>query len=693
MTRLEFRVAVDSPRPRSALAMVALASATLAITGQLSPWPLLLAALALAWAVRRGARPAGWQRNRWLLNAALAGCVVSAFVTHLLGGALLVALAHFAVLAQGLQLVDARPRRTEFLLVALAIFQVTLAANLTDSVIFPPLLIAFTIAAVWTLVVHTLRAEALEAGEPEAARRALSRGLERTTLMASLCSVLLSLALFPLLPRVRSGAIFDKGFGVAVATSGFSERVELGDIGRIRLDPSRVMRVTTLEGPVAAPGDRYWRGLAFDRFDGRRWAVTPSLRTPVQGDPEIGVDLGGPRRRGSRAVQQIAREEIRSGVLFTPGLPAAFRGAVGRLERDANRSLHAPAASSKRVLYHVVAELTEPSDAELAAQAVEAPKGDPRYLQLPPLDARVVALAREITAGAANDAARVRAVESWLRSHGLYTDAPPDFGDTRSPVEAFLLDRTEGHCEYFASAMVVLVRSLGLPARIVNGFAGGHSNALGGFLEVAQSDAHTWVEVPYAKDGWVRYDPTPPDLRLASAEALRGSGSFTELASAIELWWFRNVVDFDRGHQARAVRSVWLAWHRWRKDQVSPETPFGEDSPFSILLPTVPLWGFALVALAGSALAAELRRQRWRRRQRLPAAYADALRLLARRGHVRGEAQTARGFAHSLAERIPPPAALAFHHLTDAYLAQRFGSASPGDDGAELRALRDSLRR
>ena len=692
MSRLEFRVAVDSPRPRSALAMVGLASATLALTGHIQPWALVLCALALGWAVRRGARPAAWQRNRWLLNGALAGCVSAALAVELTGGALIVALAHFAVLAQGLQLVDARPRRTEFLLVALAIFQVTLAANLTDSVLFPPVLVAFTVAAVWTLVVHTLRAEALEAGEPEAARRALSRGLERTTLFASLCSVLLSLALFPLLPRVRSGAIFDKGFGVQVASSGFSDRVELGDIGRIRLDPTRVMRVTTLEGPVTPAGERYWRGLSFDRFDGRRWSITPSLRTPVQGDTEIGVDLGGPRRRGSRAVQQIAREEIRSGVLFTPGLPAAFRGAVGRLERDANRSLHAPAAAGKRVLYHVVAELSEPTDRELALDAVESPKGDPRYFQLPPLDPRVGALAHEILAGQANDVARVRAVESWLRSQGRYTDSPPDFGDDRSPVEAFLLERTEGHCEYFASAMVVLLRSAGLPARIVNGFAGGHGNTLGGFLEVAQSDAHSWVEVPFREAGWVRFDPTPADLRLASADALRETAGWTELASALELWWFRNVVDFDRGHQARAVRSVWVAWHRWRKGE-APAEMLDEEDPFSLTVPTAPLWGAALLLLLGGALAADLRRRRGRRRQRLPAAYAHALRLLGRRGHVRGEAETARGFALALAGRIPPPAAESFRRLTDAYLAQRFGGAPGAAEPAELRILRDSLRR
>jgi transglutaminase-like putative cysteine protease len=690
VTRLEFRVAVDTPRPRSALAMVGLASATLAITGQVQPFALGVAALAIVWATRRGARPAAWQRSRWLLNFALVGCVAAAGFIDAFGGTLIVALAHFAVLAQGLQLVDARPRRTEFLLVALAVFQVTLAASLTDSVLFPPLLVAFTVAAVWTLVVHTLRAEALEAGEPEAARRALSRGLERTTLIASLCSVLLSLALFPVLPRVRSGAIFDKGFGATVATSGFSDRVELGDIGRIRMDPTRVMRVTTIEGTVAPASERYWRGLAFDHFDGRRWSVTPVLHTPVQGDAEIGVDLGGPRRRGSRAVQQIAREELQTGVLFTPGLPAAFRGAVGRLERDANRALHAPAAAGKRVLYQVVSELSEPPESALAGDRVEAPSRDPRYLQLPALDPRVAALAREIVAHQENDAGRVRAVETWLREHGRYTDSPPDFGADHSPVEAFLLERTEGHCEYFASAMVLLLRSAGLPARVVNGFAGGHDNALADFLEVAQSDAHSWVEVPYKELGWVRYDPTPPDLRLAGADALRGGASWSELASAVELWWFRNVVDFDRGHQARAVRSVWVAWHHWRNSE--PPAEPDEENPFSVLLPTAPLWGVIGLVVIGSALVANLRRRLGKTRPRLPVAYARALHLLARRGHLRGEAETARGFASAVGDRIPPAAAQAFRAITDDYLAQRFGSVPTNADHAELRVLRDSLR-
>jgi transglutaminase-like putative cysteine protease len=690
VTRLEFRVAVDTPRPRAAFAMVGLATATLAITGQLAGWALALCALAGGYSFWRQ-RPAGWQRNAWLLNGLLAACAAAAAALFATGSPLIVALAHFAALVQGLQLIDARPRRTEFLLVALAIFQVTLGANLTDSAFFPPLLIAFTVAAVWTLVVHTMRAEALEAGEPEAAQRALSRGLERTTLLASLCCVLLSMALFPLLPRVRSGALFDRGFGPNASISGFTERVELGDLGRIRRDPTRVLRVTTLEGSVPVATERYWRGLAFDHFDGRRWSVTPKRRRSVAGDPEIGVDLGGPRRRGRRVVQQLAREPIESGVLFTPGLPAAFRGAVGRLQRDANRALHASATRGKRVLYHVVADLAAPSEGSLATDHARAPGDDPRLFQLPALDPGVGALAREITAPHESDAARVRAVETWLRTRGRYTDTPPDFGNEGSPLEGFLLGSTEGHCEYFASSMVVLLRSVGIPARLVNGFAGGHANSLGGFVELAQSDAHTWVEVPYAEAGFVRYDPTPPDLRLASADAYRESAGLSELASALELWWFRNVVDFDRGHQARAVRSAWLAWHRWRKKDTKAETEAGEDE-WALVLPTAPLWGLLVVVAFAAAAAADLRRRRRRTRARLPPDYARALRLLARRGWVRGESESARDFARRLGGRIPAEGVQAFERLTESYLAERFGGADRQRAPAAWRTLRAQLR-
>ena len=212
MSRTKFRESIDLPRPAAAIAMVATASATLAITGQVATWAVALAAVGIAAAALLREDPRGWQRSGLVLNGSIGTIMIASAWLFARGELAVVALAHFAILTQALQLLDARPRRSEFLLVALSLFQVILVANLTDSVFYPPLLAVFTLATVWTLMVHTLRAEALEAGEPEAARRAISGGLLRITLIACLLSVLLALLLFPVLPRIRSGVLFSAGF-------------------------------------------------------------------------------------------------------------------------------------------------------------------------------------------------------------------------------------------------------------------------------------------------------------------------------------------------------------------------------------------------------------------------------------------------------------------------------------------------
>jgi hypothetical protein len=192
---------------------------------------------------------------------------------------------------------------------------VILAANLTDSAFFP------LVSALdrW-LMVRTLRAEALEAGEPEAARRAISGGLLRVTVIACLLSVLLALVLFPVLPRIRSGVLFSAGLDGPLGVAGFSDQVELGEIGRIRMDPEVALRIETLEGELPVTGERYWRTR-------RSSTAGPSTRRPrrVPGDTEIGVDLTD---AGTRLVRRIARAD-RSGVIFSAGVPTGSSHSAG----------------------------------------------------------------------------------------------------------------------------------------------------------------------------------------------------------------------------------------------------------------------------------------------------------------------------------------------------------------------------
>jgi len=695
MTRRSFRAPVDAPRPLSAIALVGVASATLAITGQILLPALVAQALALLAALAVRERPFPWQRHALWLNVVLLGIVLLCIALAVRGAGALIALAHFALLSQGLQLLDARPRRSEFLLVALALFQVILASNLTDSLLFPPLLAVFLPTAVWTLIVHTLRTEAVEAGDGDAATRALATGLLRITLLASAASLVLALGLFLLLPRIQAGFLRGPFLSNVIPKAGFSDQVSLGDLGRIRADTRVVLRVTTLRGDAPAPGAGYWRGLAFDRFDGRSWSISPAGRRALPGDPELGISvIASEQRRGLRAtrIDEIVREAVTGGVLFAAGDPLRIEGPLGRLQRDATGGLYAPGGAGSRVRYAVASHEPRRNVDALRADHATLPGGDGRYLALPALGDGVAALAREAVADAGSDADRALALETLLRRTGHYTDTPPalDAADPVSPLEHFLLGGRAGHCEYFASAMVVMARSVGLPARLVNGFAGGRENPIGGFLELTGSDAHAWVEIHFARAGWVGFDPTPPDLRLRGAAALSIGERIEALRSALELFWFNRVVEFDRVDQLRALQGLFRAWRALRDPADARGSSVTRDASGSRLPAFAPLVALALAAcLAGAAGVALLRR---RRRSPVPTGYRRALRLLARRGFVRSATTPARDFAYATAERLPASAADAFLRLTERYLAQRFGGRPDTGDAELLAALRDGLR-
>ncbi|MCZ6785265.1 MAG: DUF3488 and transglutaminase-like domain-containing protein [Proteobacteria bacterium] len=700
MSRLEFRAAVADARPPSAWMLVTVAGATLWITEQLAAWAIAVQVAAIVFSLLTRRSPHAWQTSDITLNIGMFGIVGATIALALQGNPATVSLAHFAAMTSGLQLLDTRPRKSEFLLVALALFQVILAANLTDSVLFPPLLTVFLVATTWTLLVHTLRSEAIEAAQDVELSQAIGPGLLRMTFVASAISIAIALVLFVLLPRLRISMI-QGGVG-SFAVSGFSDEVELGTLGRIRQDQTVVLRVETLEGEPPERALAYWRGLAFDAFDGRRWAISPiselKRRHLLPGTPRFGVDLNGGVSRGE-IVQRVIREPVEAGVVFGLGTARRVEGPLHHLEIDVGGGVYAPSQARQRVRYSIWTTPQVRDEAALRRDRVAAPRDraqpprrDDHYLKLPELDPAIGELAAQIVAGAESDSARALALERWLRVEGRYTDDPPDLRtvDGHSPIERFLLEGLAGHCEYFASAMIVMARSVGLPARLVNGFAGGRVNRIGGFVELARSDAHAWVEVHYEAGGWVLYDPTPPDLRLRAATALSLAEQLAELRSVLELWWFQRVVDFDSSDQIRALKSAWGAWRAFRSTDEERKVNLSLDSDVDWSpadLPWLPL-GLGAAALG---LLLELRRRRARRRRRaLPPSYARALRLLARRGLRREPVSTARAFAARAAADLPPAAAGAFSRLTESYLAERFGRAPASAGEAELRILRES---
>ena len=318
-----------------------------------------------------------------------------------------------------------------------------------------------------------------------------------------------------------------------------------------------------------------------------------------------------------------------------------------------------------------------------------------RYLALPSIDDRIHARAAELVAGQTTDFERALALRDALRRDGRYTDAPPPLGDEdASPIEAFLLGELEGHCEYFASAMVVLARSAGLPARLVNGFAGGLPNEVGGFVEVSRADAHAWVEIHFVDAGWVRFDPTPPDLRLRASEDPSLFLRMAQLGSAIELWWFQRVVDFDSADQIGALRGLWQRWRRDRDREDAPsdgprETP-SISNPFEGLDPVFVFAGIVLLA----GLASLWRRPRPDDGPTIPEAYRESPSRCSRGRVCRARETTpARAFASDVATHLSPEGASAFERITADYLAERFGAQPAGDLAEALASLEHAVDR
>jgi len=169
------------------------------------------------------------------------------------------------------------------------------------------------------------------------------------------------------------------------------------------------------------------------------------------------------------------------------------------------------------------------------------------YLQHPRLDPRIAELAQQVTASAGSNYARARAVEQYLQTNFGYTLELPGARDP-DPLARFLFERKKGHCEYFATSMTMMLRTLGIPARIVNGFRGGEFNDLTSSYIVREKDAHSWVEAYFPEYGWVTFDPTPAGPGMSPAS---GWSRVALYMDALQQAWREWIVNYDFSHQAR----------------------------------------------------------------------------------------------------------------------------------------------
>jgi transglutaminase-like putative cysteine protease len=529
-------------------------------------------------------------------------------------------------------------------------------------------------------------------------RDALPPGLPLGRFVAATAAATLLVAapLFAILPRVRSPYILSGAPGgpSREPTAGFADEMSLDLIDRIRGNRQVAMRLE-LSGRHADPETMRFKAATYERWEGRTWRRTRGARTLRRDAKE------GTFRIAERPVTGSARillEPLRITSLPVPVETVAVDAELAMIEVDRGGGLFLKGMPAE-VLEYLARLGAEP------ASAAPAPAG-PEDAALDPggLTERMRALARE-WAGAGSDAERARRIEARLLADYRYTlDFIGRGGE--APLEHFLFEARRGHCEYFASSMVLLLRAEGIPARLVTGFYGAEYSWWEKRWVVRQSNAHAWVEAWLADFGWTPLDPTPPVGRpTASPEGVWQSAR--QAYEALIFRWDRYVLSYDFADQIGLAGELRAFWERLRRawsqrETPAPSAPAGDAAPVDAaaveagsegapdwLLPAV--IAFALLAtVIGMAL--------YRRRGAWSATLAySRLRDAVAESGVPVAASLAPLAFGAAARRRLPEAAPAVGRLLESYLAESFAgrvlaAAELEATHADLRAVETAVR-
>lgn len=459
---------------------------------------------------------------KWAVGT-LSTLTLVVFVTDsvMISGDVFLAVAHLTITFQVIKSFDLREPWDHLQVYFMSLLQLVIASDLTRSLIFGVVFVVFMLLLVTAMVLsHFLKEGALgriKAWKPVA--------------FISFFTLLVTILIFILIPRT-SHKFIGKSHEKGIKTTGFSEKVDFGSFGDVKLDPTVVMRVE-MDRDIPA---LYWRGLALDYFDGRSWRNTQEEKAGIK---RVGEEFRIDQCDMSRTIEQrIYLEPIDSDIIFGAPKICMIKSEGFSLLVDSGKGMYMQGKSSRRLKYTVYS---------IAGDSYEGIRNK-LYLQLPDGVERITALARSVTAGVVSDEQKAALIEEYLKNNYTYSLSTPEPPAGVSPIENFIFNTKKGYCEHYSTSMVIMLRSLDIPARVVTGFYGGEKNEYGGYIIVRQSNAHSWVEALSAGK-WKRFDPTPaaPSLR-PSVMAL--------FIDSMQLNWSRYVVGFSSFDQRRILRGL-----------------------------------------------------------------------------------------------------------------------------------------
>ena len=586
-----------------------------------------------------------------------------------------------------IKLLQNKSDRDWVFLYLMAFFEVLLGAGLSVSLSYFAALLAFVLTATTAVIALEIAKTSRDVGialktpteEPAAAlpgRRVPSAAVLLVTAIA-----VLAVPMFFFLPRVGGAGL--GGMQRSLSTmSGFSDRMQLGAIGRIQQNEAVVMRVRH-ENASQSKSELYFRGIALDTFDNRNWSALKAPAKLIIPNINGRIDLDQAEPNSQLTKSTVYLEPLDTPVLFAAPKVVTVETSMRHINRNISGDLSF-LPMGERISYTVTSDISSPVQRIRALPDTSYDFETAKYLQLPnDIDLRIGELASNIASNSNTRYDKAVAIENYLLSNFGYSLEMRAGGE--QPVTDFLFNVREGHCEYFASAMVVMLRSQGIAARVVTGFSGGDVNEKAGLRIVRQRNAHAWVEAYFPQaDAWVTFDPTPPSTDAGTAAGFMAEiGSYLEALDAI---WIQYFVAFDEQEQQSmssrladratsmsseisslsvSVESVLKEWWRTVRGDLGIA-----ESAIAIAKAIGGLLGIIILLAVTTII---LRRFKHYLRSRKSAATDAAAKLfekmealLKRYGHAREEHQTPMEFA--VASGIPEAI-----ELTDRYQYHRFG--------------------
>ncbi|MEJ7734327.1 MAG: DUF3488 and transglutaminase-like domain-containing protein [Polyangiaceae bacterium] len=687
-------------------ALAALGVIALVASGQFERWMsiVILICLAAALSVRES-----WQRHpalRHLDTGALLIVLAVQVVRIALDASIIDVVVEFVAAVQIIRLATRKGAAHDQQVIVLALLHLIAGTVLGGGIGYGICFFGVLVVAPGALVLSHLRRE-VEGNYRQGARdrtglpvdvprilrsrRVVGRPFLAVTCLLSVPIFVFTAALFVAFPRVGLSLLLLQR-PQSTRMVGFTGTVNLGVVGMLRDDPALALKVEVPNLPNPPPPriSLHLRGTALDEYDGRGWkqsAVGGTRRTSEGEGGLVPVD-GYPDERND-PVMRIDLEPIDPPVLFLPpnatGIRLRPRGQLGvdpqsgvtRGEEGEMRY----SSEDHGLKYEVyLSPKRAPAFRRLGERDRQPEAERRRYLQLPEMPARIGDLAREWTRNAATTMEKAKAVESELRKGYRYDLNSPSPGDP-NPLDHFLFESRRGHCEFYSTAMAVLLRHVGVPTRNVTGFGGGSYNKFGRFYSVRQGDAHSWVEVFVDDVGWVTFDPTPPADALPRSQIGGAWAYVRDLLEATSQRWDRHVVNYDLNQQV----SMWNRFtSRYRRS--TPRISGSWSSPRTLVVVG------AVVALGGLGAWYAMRRRSKKLdpraggpEHRSPSAvlaialYESLETAMSAQGVPRVPSTPPLRHAETL-QALEHPLAPEILELTEVYLRARFGGDALGED-------------